>query len=59
MKREERLKLNPNRDRQQTDGHAGRALRVTPTAEKSSETLVCVKSSALNEGLLPSMGLVH
>ncbi len=57
MKREERLEQNPNRDRQQTDGHAGRALSVTPMAEKSSETL-CVESSALNEGLLPSTGLV-
>lgn len=50
-KREERLKQSPNRDRQQTDGHAGRALSATPMAEKSSETLLCVKSSVLNEEL--------
>lgn len=46
MKREERLKQSPNRDRQQTDGHAGRALSVTPIAQKSSET-----SFVLNEEL--------
>lgn len=39
VKKEAKLKERPNRDRQQADRHAGRALSVAPMAEKSSETL--------------------
>lgn len=32
-------KESPNRDRQQADGHAGRALSAAPMARKGSEAL--------------------
>lgn len=46
MKRESRLEQNPNRDRQQPDGHAGGALTPASVVEKSRETLFCVNSIA-------------